>query len=127
MFFFPARRLVDLAEDGLLSWPQKLTANHFLSGVSSSVLIEKAVVKRQNLLPGTQWHNVSHVGTVANITFSYRVVCEQNYYGDSCSMYCLPRDDSNGHYTCDSSGTRVCLPGWKGSFCTEGNSFVLLC
>lgn len=120
-FVIPSNSLLQIPWQSIQSWPGSfqlvVRAEH--QGVSSSVLIEEAVVKRQNLLPGTQWHNVSHVGTVANITFSYRVVCEQNYYGDSCSMYCLPRDDSNGHYTCDSSGTRVCLPGWKGSFCTE--------
>lgn len=89
------------------------------------MLIEQVVVERQSLLPGPQWHNVSHVGAVASITFAFRVLCKQNYYGDTCSKVCVPRDDRLGHYTCDSDGTRVCLPGWKGQYCDEGTVVLL--
>lgn len=89
------------------------------------MLIEQVVVKKQSLLPGPQWHNVSHIGTVANITFSYRVICQQNYYGDSCSKLCVPRDDRYGHYTCNRNGTKVCLPGWSGGYCSEGTVQLL--
>ena len=78
------------------------------------------MVTRQSLLPGPQWHNKSHVGAVANITFSYRVRCQQNYYGDSCRKFCVPRNDHLGHYSCDSSGTKVCSPGWSGVYCDTG-------
>lgn len=89
-------------------------------GVFTRVLIEEAVVTRQQLQPSAQWYNVTHIGTVANISFSYRMVCEQNYYGNSCSRLCIPRNDAFGHYSCDSNGNRVCLPGWSNvaSYCT---------
>lgn len=90
------------------------------SGPNSSILIEQGVVTRQSLLPGPQWHNRSHVGVVANITFSYRVKCQQNYYGDSCTTLCIPRDDHLGHYSCDSDGSKVCNLGWSGSYCDTG-------
>ena len=98
---------------------------HF-AGASPSVLIEEAVVTRQRLLPSTQWYNVTHIGAVANISFSYRMVCLQNYYGNSCSRLCVPRDDANGHYSCDINGNRVCLPGWSNvaAYCTTGSVSV---
>lgn len=32
-------------------------------------------------------------------------------------MFCKPRDDQFGHYTCDSDGRKICLPGWHGATC----------
>jgi len=51
------------------------------------------------------------------LEFDYRVVCTGNYHGPRCSTFCRPRDDTNGHYRCSRSGTRVCLDGWSGTFC----------
>ncbi|XP_020604234.1 delta-like protein 1 isoform X2 [Orbicella faveolata] len=120
-FAIPSNSLLQIPWPDSLSWPGSFSlvvaAKH--KGVNSSVLIEQVVVKRQSLLPGPHWHNVSHVGEVANITFSYRVICQQNYYGDTCSKICIPRDDQLGHHTCDSNGTRVCLPGWRGNYCDK--------
>ena len=60
-----------------------------------------------------------------SLTLSYTLRCENNYYGDNCTMYCIPQDDDdNGHYTCDSeTGEIVCRDGWKNpdTNCTEGN------
>ncbi|XP_039248161.1 uncharacterized protein LOC120326021 [Styela clava] len=56
------------------------------------------------------------------LRYSYRVKCDQHYYGDGCSKYCRPRDDMFGHYTCDRNGEKVCLDGWRdgtGSYCSE--------
>lgn len=50
------------------------------------------------------------------------LVCDDGYYGDSCSVYCFGRDDSTGHYKCDSvTGDKICLDGFKDSTsnCTE--------
>lgn len=32
-------------------------------------------------------------------------------------MFCKPRDDQFGHYSCDSDGRKICLPGWHGATC----------
>ncbi|VDD74673.1 unnamed protein product [Mesocestoides corti] len=54
------------------------------------------------------------------LTLSHRISCPPNYYGDACERYCAPRDSDLGHYKCDSKDGRiVCLPGWRGSQCTE--------
>ncbi|XP_076832636.1 delta-like protein C [Brachyhypopomus gauderio] len=57
--------------------------------------------------------------TQTDLRYSYHVVCDQFYYGDNCSDYCRPRDDTFGHYTCDSSGKRICVEGWKGEYCSK--------
>ena len=42
--------------------------------------------------------------------------CIPNYYpAGVCNTFCQPRNDSLGHYTCDSFGRRVCLPGYTDS------------
>ena len=43
-------------------------------------------------------------------------------YGDACDVFCVGRNDSIlGHFTCDSQGQKVCLPGYQNvdSNCTE--------
>ncbi|XP_063803427.1 delta-like protein 4 isoform X2 [Pseudophryne corroboree] len=53
------------------------------------------------------------------LRYSYRVVCSEHYYGESCSRLCKPRDDRFGHYVCDSNGSVACLKGWKGEYCSK--------
>ena len=43
--------------------------------------------------------------------------CDKDYYGPSCSVNCVPRDDSSGHYTCDNLGNKICLQHWEGPSC----------
>eukprot|EP00794_Sanderia_malayensis_P018734 gene18734-20623_t len=38
--------------------------------------------------------------------------CMADWYGASCDLACLPRNDSLGHYNCLENGTKQCLPGW---------------
>lgn len=60
------------------------------------------------------------------LTISYRFVCPPDYYGDDCERYCAPRDSPLGHYKCDQKDGRiVCLPGWRGSQCTEGKIVII--
>lgn len=59
------------------------------------------------------------------LNYSYRVKCDEHYYGDGCANLCRPRDDKFGHYTCSQpSGDKVCLPGWSGEYCTKGKPFT---
>ena len=49
-------------------------------------------------------------------------MCVQNYYPrGTCNVLCQPRNDFQGHFTCDSDGNPVCLPGFTNvaSMCTE--------
>lgn len=57
----------------------------------------------------------TYTGNYGNVRFdlSYRAICQTNYYGSTCTVFCIGRDDSTGHYSCNSNGDRVCLPGWS--------------
>ena len=37
------------------------------------------------------------------IQMRFRVICQQDYYGADCSIFCVAQNDNmNGHYTCNS-------------------------
>lgn len=76
-------------------------------------------VTKKNLTIGQKWSLGEHVGEQSELRFSYRVVCDEFYYGDDCTDFCRSRDDPFGHFTCDDAGSRICLPEWKGDYCAE--------
>ena len=48
------------------------------------------------------------------IQMSFRVMCQENYYGADCATFCLAQDDDvNGRYTCNSDGSIQCLGGFE--------------
>ena len=53
----------------------------------------------------------------SRIVLSFRVQCMSNYYGSDCATYCVPRDDSEGHYSCRLNGQKICLNGYEGMNC----------
>ncbi|XP_064490275.1 delta-like protein B [Ornithodoros turicata] len=55
----------------------------------------------------------------ASLSFGFRVLCQEHYYGSDCAKICRPRDDKFGHYTCSAQGDLVCLNGWKGEYCAK--------
>lgn len=61
-----------------------------------------------------------------DLQYAVRVKCQPNYYGPQCEQHCVPRDDQFGHYTCGEDGSKVCLDGWQGSFCANGELLFLL-
>ena len=83
------------------------------------------VAFQQFLNVSERWTNRTHTEESQELAFSYRVVCNDNYHGPSCSAYCRPKDDHLGHWSCDANGQRVCLDGWVGEFCFTGKHFLL--
>ena len=80
-------------------------------------------------LPGTPGAVPSQTVTgtygIVSLTLSYSLTCTQNYYGPNCSTYCVPSDNSMGHYNCNTStGSKICLPGYQKpeTDCTEGDT-----
>nr|WIL10081.1 protein jagged-1b-like protein [Palaemon carinicauda] len=69
------------------------------------------------LEPGTDWHTLTHRGSVARVTYRVRVLCDENYYNTTCTKFCRPRDDTFGHHTCNENGDKVCRTGWRGDNC----------
>lgn len=54
-----------------------------------------------------------------SLALDLELSCDENYYGPSCRVKCVPRDDSSGHYTCDNQGRKVCRSHWFGKSCTR--------
>nr|XP_020459274.1 delta-like protein 4 [Monopterus albus] len=81
-------------------------------------LISFFTIQRQ-LGVGTNWYPDKQIGKQTELRYSYRFICNESYYGESCSKKCTPRDDRFGHYTCTREGELACLPGWKGKYCEE--------
>uniref|UniRef100_A0A3Q3VMP4 Delta-like protein n=1 Tax=Mola mola TaxID=94237 RepID=A0A3Q3VMP4_MOLML len=81
-------------------------------------LISSFVIQRQ-LGIGHEWSQEVKREAQTELRYSYRFICNDNYYGDTCSKICTPRDDHFGHYTCQPDGQIACLPGWKGEYCQE--------
>ena len=50
-----------------------------------------------------------------SITLQFQVVCNANYYGSNCTTFCVATDNTMGHYTCASDGSKQCLSGWSNS------------
>ncbi|KAM9355916.1 uncharacterized protein KZ484_013960 [Pholidichthys leucotaenia] len=85
---------------------------------STEFLISSFAIQRQ-LGMGREWTQDVRTDAQTELRYSYRFICNDNYYGDTCSKICAPRDDRFGHYTCKPDGQIACLPGWKGEYCQE--------
>uniref|UniRef100_A0A8C9G5E9 Delta-like protein n=1 Tax=Pavo cristatus TaxID=9049 RepID=A0A8C9G5E9_PAVCR len=81
-------------------------------------LISQMAIQR-SLAVGEVWSQDVQSSPLTQLRYSYRVVCSENYYGESCSRLCKRRDDRFGHYVCEADGSLTCLPGWTGEYCTK--------
>ena len=88
--------------------------------IGNSELIDRAT-QRGTILPNKTWETHTYNGPAATIRYKLRVVCDENYYGKSCTKFCHPRNDMFGHYTCDENGNKVCMAGWRGKHCEIGS------
>ena len=49
--------------------------------------------------------------------------CQATYYGNQCSVRCIPNDDCTSSYTCNpATGAKVCSAGWLGAECAIRDS-----
>ncbi|XP_038150538.1 delta-like protein D [Cyprinodon tularosa] len=81
-------------------------------------LISRFTTQR-HLTVGEEWSKDMQTASRTELRFSYRFLCDEHYYGDGCSVFCRPRDDAFGHFTCGERGEIICNSGWKGQYCTE--------
>ncbi|KAG5265394.1 hypothetical protein AALO_G00241940 [Alosa alosa] len=90
-----------------------------LLDTSNPELLISFFATQRKLEVGAEWSRDHLTWKQTELRYSYRFICNENYYGQSCSQKCNPRDDRFGHYTCDPDGKRSCLPGWNGQYCEE--------
>ncbi|KAM9319202.1 protein jagged-2 isoform 3-T3 [Pholidichthys leucotaenia] len=84
----------------------------------SGQLIERVLVSSM-LNPGEQWQTYRHHGRTLSLEYRLRFRCDSNYYGPFCNKFCRARNDFFGHFSCDPSGSKVCMDGWTGPECKE--------
>lgn len=94
----------------------------YLTFTDGGQLIERAA-HSGIILPGQDWHTITHNGPTASLIYRIRVVCDDHYYNTTCTKFCRPRNDHFGHYTCDRNGDKVCMQGWMGNNCEKGILF----
>lgn len=79
------------------------------------------VILNENLATSSSFSSVrTQLGFYgkATLLLSFRVRCSENFYRSDCSHFCEPQSsDTEGHFTCNSMGNRVCSTGYTGSDC----------
>lgn len=90
-----------------------------LSDTNNPELLISFFAIQKQMGVGTDWSQNMQTVKQTELRYSYRFICNESYYGESCSKKCTPRDDRFGHYTCTRDGQLSCLPGWKGKYCEE--------
>lgn len=108
------------------SWPESFSLvidawqepqlNQSAKDLSNRILRD---VVRDKLTPPSLWVKRRTKTAQLELIYEYRVVCDEFYYSDTCEQICRHRNDNFGHYVCDETGSKVCLPGWQGEFCQE--------
>ena len=87
-------------------------ANNNADDLVDKVYIQFTSLQINPVYTVTSSYNGSH-GAGA-ITLKFRALCQENYYGPTCSTFCNPTDTNGlGHYTCDNTGHKRCIEGWK--------------
>ncbi|XP_053729523.1 protein jagged-1b isoform X1 [Synchiropus splendidus] len=115
--------------DGLIvipfkyAWPKSfslvLMALDYDNETSESDQLIDQVLLSSMLNPGEQWQTHRYHGSAFNLEYRLRFRCDFNYYGPLCNKFCRARDDFFGHFSCDLSGSKVCMEGWAGPECKE--------
>ncbi|KAB5522739.1 hypothetical protein PHYPO_G00162910 [Pangasianodon hypophthalmus] len=100
------------------AWNAESPKEHADHTENQNNLISRLATRRR-LAIGEDWSQDVHFGEQSELRYSYHVFCDEFYYGDACSDYCRPRDDTLGHYTCDENGNKQCLDGWQGEYCSD--------
>ena len=97
----------------------------FLTDDKPEMLIGRYYLQRSNaLVVGKHWTQGSDHQNQTAIQFSYRVLCQADYYGKLCSTKCTPRNDNIGHYECGQDGKPICHEGYSGSYCDKRKYLV---
>ena len=81
-----------------------------------------------HLTPSSMWHTSRYTfeSSGGYYQIKYRYMCNSFYYGSLCEDYCKAQNDYwNGHYTCSSTGGKICNSGWTGTNCIYGKYNVV--
>ena len=68
-------------------------------------------------LPNCTKHCTGDINVSCNSTGDR--VCHTGWYGVNCTVRCVPRSDTQGHYNCSDQGQKLCHQDWHGSNCMK--------
>jgi delta-like protein len=95
--------------------------------ISAEKVLLLRLAEQKMLAAGQDWSVETHTNNGSKLELHYRVVCDQNYFGDQCSIYCRPQDiDVRGHFGCSASGQKQCIDGWQGENCDKREYILLI-
>lgn len=89
---------------------------------TTRTLITRLAMSRY-LKVDNKWTQKNDHNNQTTLNYSYRVMCQENYFGEYCGALCKPRDDKYGHFSCSPDGEKQCYPGWHGSYCEKGRHY----
>ncbi|KAH9424790.1 Jag1p [Dermatophagoides pteronyssinus] len=108
---------------GSFSFTIQLADNNQWSSSSSSSLstMDRFIVEDEFAIPGKHWkYRTFHASDGRIISIRFRIDCDHYYHSDDCATFCRERNDTFGHYSCESkNGHKQCLYGWKGENCDK--------
>ena len=87
------------------------------------IFINGALAVSAYFTPIETYNGTNTMNNRVILDMSFRVMCQQDYYGANCTRFCMAQNDSvNGYYTCDSDGTIQCREGFRNTSnnCIEG-------
>ena len=89
-------------------------------------LIANVVWKKTYYWASSTWYTSRYTYSHGSYyEIKIRFTCNSNYYGSRCTVYCKAQNNYwNGHYTCSSSGSKICNSGWTGTNCKYGKYTV---
>ena len=73
-------------------------------------------------------HSHTFRGRRSHMEVTLKVFCDVNYLIPDCQSYCAPRNNTDGHFTCDyAAGVKLCLDGWydPGTDCVKKKKFCV--
>ena len=79
-----------------------------------NIIISRTLEVNADFTPIERYNGTSMQNRVV-LDMSFRVMCQQDYYGADCTRFCVAQNDSvNGYYTCNSSdGSIQCREGFR--------------
>ncbi|XP_065843967.1 fibropellin-3-like isoform X2 [Oscarella lobularis] len=101
-------------------WPGnfRLDITAMNDGSATDDLITSIYLDQNPATLGSVWKRETLTVALASslthliLVLEWKVQCLPNYF-DNCSNYCVPTNDSSGHYTCDSLGHKLCQSGYE--------------
>ena len=87
------------------------------------IFINRMLAVSADFTPNEIYYGNNTMSNRGVLDMSFRVMCQQDYYGANCTRFCIAQNDSvNGYYTCNSDGSIQCHEGFRNTDnnCTEG-------